>query len=80
MEAALTEKSDLMSKIGDSRGDLDRLARERERLSQDAEQAKSEALELRGVIERMKGEAEEREKTLATFRQQSSSISQLMEV
>ncbi|RUS73451.1 hypothetical protein EGW08_018788, partial [Elysia chlorotica] len=80
MEVALSENQELTTAISDRRGDLDRLRREKEHLDQLSEQRGDELTETRIVLDRLKVQLEEKEKVLSTFRQQSSNITQLMEV
>ena len=80
METALSEKQELNEVLGDRRGDLDRLRREKDNLDQQAEQQTEELTELRITVDRLRVQLDEKEKVLATFRQQSSNITQLMEV
>ena len=80
MEVALSEKQELTTAISDRRGDLDKLRREKEHLDQLSDQRADEITELRIALDRLKVQLEEKEKVLSTFRQQSSNITQLMEV
>ncbi|GFR62515.1 coiled-coil domain-containing protein 158-like, partial [Elysia marginata] len=80
MEVALSEKQELTTAMADRRGDLDRLYREKEHLDKLADQRADEITELRIALDRHKVQLEEKEKVLSTFRQQSSNITQLMEV
>ena len=80
METALSEKQELNEVLGDRRGDLDRLRREKDNLDQQTEQQTEELTELRITVDRLRVQLDEKEKVLATFRQQSSNITQLMEV
>ena len=76
----MSEKQELTTAISDRRGDLERLRRDKEHLDQLADQRADELTELRIALDRYKVQLEEKEKLLSTFRQQSSNITQLMEV
>ncbi|XP_059157866.1 coiled-coil domain-containing protein 158-like [Physella acuta] len=80
IESSLAEKTDLTNMLADRLSELDRLYKDKEHYLKLSEQKNNEVMELKIALESLKTQVEEKEKVLCTFREQSSSISHLMEV
>ena len=69
-----------MRQMEEERGQGERLRQERDHYHRLTEERVEEIVQLRSTVERSTVQLEEKEKVLSTVRQQSTSISQLMEV
>ena len=69
-----------MRQMEEARGEGERLRQERDHYRRLTEEKVEEIVQLRSTVERATLQLEEKEKVLSTVQQQSSTVSQLMEV
>ena len=79
-DSARAEKQQALMQAEEERGEVERLRQERDHYRRLTEEKGEEVVKLRSTVERATLQLEEKEKMLSTVRQQSTSISQLMEV
>ena len=79
-EAARSERQLAMRQMEEARGEGERLRQERDHYRRLTEEKVEEIVQLRSTVERATLQLEEKEKVLSTVQQQSSTVSQLMEV
>ena len=79
-EAARSERQLAMRQMEEARGECERLRQERDHYHRLTEEKVEEIVQLRSTVERATLQLEEKEKVLSTVQQQSSTVSQLMEV